>query len=356
MTNHAPRNPIPVRAIEGSGPAGPSTTTPGSDARPVFIAGADRSGTTLMFALLASHPNISMVRRTNMWRYFHRRYGDLGDPHNLERCLDAMIRYRRMHHLQPDADRIRREFLQGESTYGRLFALVHEHHAERAGKARWGDKSLHTEHFAGRVFEEFPDARIIHMVRDPRDRYASVRKRHGRDLSRVGAATGRWLDSTTKGRRNQERFPERYLIVRYEDLARDPEATLRRVCAFIQEDYSQAMLSMEGASEHRGGGNSSFGDLERGAISIRGIGRFVSVLSPSEVAFIELVAGRSMEALGYERAGPIPRSGELLRFLVGTLPLQLARMTGWMFFARVGRRRGARVPTSRLDHTPMAAA
>ena len=47
---------------------------------PVFIAGADRSGTTLLFALLASHPNISMVRRTNMWRYFHQRYGDLGDP------------------------------------------------------------------------------------------------------------------------------------------------------------------------------------------------------------------------------------------------------------------------------------
>jgi hypothetical protein len=317
------------------------------DPGPVFIAGPDRSGTTLMFALLASHPNISMVRRTNMWRYFHGRYGDLGSRPNLERCLSDMTRYRRMQHLQPDADRIRREFLRGEQTYGRLFALFHTHHAARAGKARWGDKSLHTEHFAGRVFEEFPDARIIHMVRDPRDRYASVRRRHGRDLSRIGGATGRWLDSTRAGRRNRARYPDRYLLVRYEDLARDPEDTMRRVCSFIGEDYTAAMLSMGGAPEHRAG-NSSFGDLESGAISPRGIGRAAAVLSPSEIAFIELVARRSMAALGYVRIGPTLSRGARIGFYAGLVPFQLARMIGWMALARLQRRRGARVPSSRM--------
>src|ERR671914_1980284 len=123
---------------------------------PVFIAGPDRSGTTLMFALLASHPDVSMVRRTNMWRYFHRRYGDLARAGNLDRCLRDMVAYRRMRHLHPDPERIRREFLAGEATYGRLFALFHEHHAERSGKPRWGDKSLHTEHYADRLLTEFP--------------------------------------------------------------------------------------------------------------------------------------------------------------------------------------------------------
>jgi hypothetical protein len=323
---------------------------PGSHQRPVFIAGPDRSGTTLLFALLASHPNISMVRRTNMWRYFHRRYGDLGSAQNLERCLRDMTRYQRMQHLKPDADRIRREFLQGEASYGRLFALFHEHHAARTGKGRWGDKSLHTEHFADRIFEEFPDARIIHMIRDPRDRYASVRKRHGRDLRRVGAATGRWLGSTRAGRRNRARYPDRYLLVRYEDLARDPEGTMRRVCSFIEEEYSPAMLSMGGAPEHRVG-NSSFGDLERGAISTRGIGRAVTVLSPTEIAFIELFARGSMAALGYERIRPRLSPRARVRFYAGVVPIQLVRMIGWVTQARLRRLGGARVPPARLAET-----
>jgi hypothetical protein len=326
---------------------GLTRSRPEPEPRPVFIAGPDRSGTTLMFALLASHPNISMVRRTNMWRYFHRSYGDLASAQNLERCLNDMSRYHRMQHLKPDADRIRSEFLEGEPTYGRLFALFHEHHAARAGKGRWGDKSLHTEHFADRVFEEFPQARIVHMIRDPRDRYASVRKRYGRDLSRVGAATGRWLESTRAGRRNQARFPDRYLLVRYEDLARDPEGTMRHICSFIDEAYSSRMLSMEGAPDHRGG-NSSFGDLERGAISTRGIGRAVTVLPPSEIAFIELFARRSMAALGYERIRPALSPGTLIRFYAGLVPFQLVRMIGWVTLARLQRRGGARVPPSRL--------
>src|SRR5512134_977336 len=97
---------------------------------PIFIAGPDRSGTTLLFALLASHPNISMVRRTNMWRYFYNRYGDLAQPGNLERCLGYMLRYNRIQNfLKPDGKRIRDEFRHGEPTYGRLFALFHQHHA-----------------------------------------------------------------------------------------------------------------------------------------------------------------------------------------------------------------------------------
>ena len=94
--------------------------------KPIFVTGADRSGTSLMFALLASHPNISMVRRTNMWRWFYMKYGDLSVPENFERCLTDLLNYTRMAHLRPDPERIRQEFWQGESTYGHLFALFNE--------------------------------------------------------------------------------------------------------------------------------------------------------------------------------------------------------------------------------------
>lgn len=323
---------------------------------PIFVAGPDRSGTSLMFACLASHPNISMVRRTNMWRYFHGRYGDLSVPANLEHCLSDMARYNRMRHLLPDPARIRAEFYAGPPSYGRLFALFHAHHAERRGKSRWGDKSLHTEHYAERVFQEFPDARIVHMVRDPRDRYASVRKRFGRDVARVGAATARWLFSIRVARRNLARYPQNYLIVRFEDLASSPEATMRQVCAFIGEAYTPAMLTLEGAPEHRDkGGNSSFGAIEPGVITTSPIGRFRTVLTGSEIEFIQLWAGPDMLALGYPPEPVRMSSGRRVAFHLAELPLNVGRMLGWLGLSAAAMRRGIRVPAGRLLELPTGA-
>lgn len=323
-----------------------AASTPRLD--PIFVAGPDRSGTTLMYSLLASHPEISMVRRTNLWRYFYRRYGDLSEPENFERCLDEMLRYRRMRHLEPDEDRIRREFSAGEPTYGRLFALFHGHNAERQGRARWGDKSLHTELFADGIFREYPEARVIHMIRDPRDRYASVSRRNGAHLDRVGAATGRWLMSARAARRNAAKYPDRYLVVRFEDLVAEPRRVMAQVCEFAGVDFSPSMMDMGAVPELRdSGGNSSFGDGAPGGISRKPVGRYRSVLDPGDVAFIEHVAGREMERHGYARDGFDDLRA--VRYVTRTLPTHLLRMAGWILQLRVNIRRGIRVPDRRLD-------
>jgi hypothetical protein len=316
---------------------------------PILIAGADRSGTSLMYALLASHPSISMVRRTNLWRWFHGRYGDLAVPANLERCVDDILRYPRIQTLEPDALRVRIEFRTGPATYGRLFSLFHEHHAERRGRTRWGDKSLHTEHHVGKIVADLPGARIVQMVRDPRDRYASVSRRYEDRTKGMGATMGRWMASAAAIRRNQRRYPDNVMTVRYESLAREPEDTMRRVCEFIGEPFVPAMLRMEGAPDHGGiGGNSSFSTFEPGAISTRSIGRFRQVLAPNDLAFIQTVAGRHMRRFGYDLVQvPWASSRERLGFHLGELPVDGARLTGWLALDRLhGRHEPA--PAARL--------
>ncbi len=301
------------------------------DNQPIFIAGPDRSGTTLLYALLASHPNISMVRRTNFWRWFYGRYGDLNDKGNFERLLDKMLRYKRIEPLEPDGERIRREFWQGEPSYGRVFALFQQHNAERIGKHRWGDKSLHTEHYIEQVLSEFPDAKFIHMSRDPRDRYASVRKRFGKDTPRLGAATARWLVSMRAAEKNRQKYPANYRIIRFEDLAANPEETSKVICDFIGERYFPEMLTLEGASKYRdSGGNSSFEQIKPGAISTKPIGRYKSVLTLSEIAFIQFFAKREMQALGYEFEQVKFLFTDALKYYLWILPYQFARMLGWM--------------------------
>ncbi len=312
---------------------------------PVFVCGADRSGTSLVFALLASHPNLSMVRRTNMWRWFHGRFGDLSDPQNLDEAIDTLSRYRRLAVLDPDWSRIRSELGAGEPTYGRLFELMHRHRAEKLGCPRWGDKSLHSEHFADTMFAEFPDARVIQLVRDPRDRYASIFKRYDSARGDVIGATGRWLASARAAERNRNRYQGRYLVVRFEDLLHDPVPVTNHICDFIGEDFVPEMLTMAGTPEHSRG-NSSFGDLPANTISTAPIGRWRTVLEPADVAAIQLVAGRTMTRFGYslERAA-LPGS-ERLRF-VARMPHHAGRLATWSVRDRYMRHR-ATVPAARL--------
>ena len=105
-----------------------------------------------------------------MWPRYYGRYGDLGRPEQLERCLADMLKSKHIRALEPDPARIRQEFRQGEPTYGRLFALFQEHFAERQGKARWGDQLGFVERYVDPIFAAYPEARLIHMIRDQRER------------------------------------------------------------------------------------------------------------------------------------------------------------------------------------------
>jgi hypothetical protein len=322
---------------------------------PIFVGGAERSGTSLLYALLTSHPNIAMMRRTNLWTYFYGQYGDLARTENFDRCLAEMMRYKRLVVLRPDPDRIRREFWVGPPTYARLFALIGEQHAERAGKARWGDKSLNTERYADAIFAAYPEARLIHVLRDPRDRFASALKRWKRIRGGVGSGTGVWLNSARLAQRNAARYPDRYRVVRYETLVAEPEATVKELCAFVREDYVSQMLSMAGASNFRDdGGNSSFEPHPAGRISTRSVGRFQRALSPAMIAFIQAAARSEMEAYAYQRVPVELTAVARLRFYGFDLPLNLARMLTWQAREAYADRAGRSLPSYRIVE-PIAA-
>jgi Sulfotransferase family len=319
------------------------------DSGPIFITGIERSGTSLAYALLASHPNIGMTRRTNLWTYFYNQYDDLSQPDNFERCLNAMMHYKRLLVLKPDPDRLRREFWQGEPTYAHLFALLEKHWAERLGRPRWGDKSLNMERYVDNIFAAYPTAKMIHMIRDPRDRYASALTRWKIIRGKVGSGTAMWLVSVALAKRNRRRYPDRYKIVRYELLAAQPEETLREICTFVGEDYTPAMLKMEGAEKFRdAGGNSSYGEAEAGRISTRSIGRFRKVLSKRDIAFMQSHAKRDILLFDYD-LDPIHFSlNDFLLFNLVERPANLARMMAWRAREAIDNMKGRTPPADRI--------
>jgi hypothetical protein len=315
---------------------------------PVYVAGLERSGTSLMYALLASHPRIAMTRRTNMWTHFYNQYGDLSERDNFERCFQAMMTYKRLIKLEPDPERIRNEFWQGPATYGRLFGLLEAHFAERNDKPRWGDKSVHTERYAKPIFEAFPQARILHMIRDPRDRFASSLKRWGATRGGVGFGTAMWLASLEKAQRNENIFPEHYMIVRYETLASEPEATLRHISDFIDEPYEPEMLLMGDADSFTGSNSSYNLQRPRGVISTDSIGRYQKVLSKRQIAFMQAYAGPEMLTMDYAVEPLVLSLSDRLLLSLGEQPLNRARMLAWRTRESILDRRGRPLPAYRI--------
>jgi len=320
---------------------------------PIFIGGPDRCGKTLLRALLVAHPNIAIPAiGSNYWSYFYGQFGDLKERANFERCLAAMLRYKHARFLQPDAERIRREFWQGEPSYARLFALFHAHYAERAGKSRWGDQTGLIERYADPIFAAYPGARMIHMIRDPRDRYEASLALHPGGKMRVGGATARWLYSVRLAERNQRRYPGSYKVVRYESLVQHPEPTVRAICDFLGEEFVPAMLTLESAPDYRDKGEHlANGAEEQAPISTAYIGRFRQAIPKREIAFMQQYASREMQAYHYDLDAIRLSTGDRLAFTLLDWPINLARMATWRaietiqhkFPAQLGRKPSAKM-------------
>jgi hypothetical protein len=298
-----------------------------TDDGPIFLAGLDRSGIGLLGELLEAHPNIAITRRINFWSFYDERFGDLSQPANLDRCLDAMLRYSRIAVLEPDRARLRTEFLKGERTYARLFAILQEQNARRLGKSRWGDKSLKTEQYADVILAAYPAAKMIHLVRDPRDRYASQLTHRGVGRGWVGAGAAMWLWSARLGERNERRYSDRYRVVRYESLVSDPVEVFSAILEFVGEEYVQGLV--RGADDPAE--ETLIVDDPRMAriVGTASVGRFRTVLSARDVAFLQAILRPIVERFGYENVRVVMSTSDLVRFVVWDVPLNLARMVAW---------------------------
>ena len=300
------------------------------DDGPIFIGGLAYSGKTPLRLMLSAHPNLVLTRRTRMWTRFYNRYGDLGQPDNFDRCLAAMLQHKPIQALEPDPDRIRREFWQGPPTYGRLFALFHEHHAERLGKGRWGDQLGLVERYAEPIFAAYPTAKMIHMIRDPRDRYEAsmARSRHRR--GKVGWATAGWLHSVGLALRNKQRYPNRYKIVRYETLVSQPEETLGEILAFLGEESVPVAAMGEEITRYV---------EEKGRIATGGPGWGSAVtgsgngspkaMSKRQVAFTQMYARRELDAFDYPLESFRFSARDRLLFCFVDWPVNWAGLVAW---------------------------
>jgi hypothetical protein len=180
-------------------------------------------------------------------------------------------------------------------------------YAASQGKSRWGDKRPAYYALMDQLDAMFPQAAFVHLVRDGRGCVASLKRPpFGYSSSRAIAT---WLNSMHAGRRAVRRLgAERVLELRYEDLIGQTEATLRRLCDFIGEDFHPDMLQPERAvASHVPAHFHQYEQIAAG-VNARPLRSWESQLDAGEIACLELLGGRYLRLFGYEttKRGALP--------------------------------------------------
>jgi omega-hydroxy-beta-dihydromenaquinone-9 sulfotransferase len=251
----------------------------------IFIVGVSRSGTTLMRRILNSSDEIAIASENHYLghviasegvRHRLRQFGSLADDANLRRLVDYLYsdafksssKYRDVSTLwrwltrRVPKDELLGRLLASDRSERAMFRAILQLYAEHKGKRVMGEKTPAHVRYVPTLMEWFPEGRVIHMLRDPRGIFVSELRRRGKQalstpykqLRRFKLAfklfillqvTVLWYESVFRYRRHKRQYSDNYYLLRFEDLVRDPESHIQRVCDFVGVGYQDKMLEQE---------------------------------------------------------------------------------------------------------------
>jgi hypothetical protein len=276
----------------------------GTGERPVFVVGMRRSGTTLMRSIIGAHPSIAMPRNESNYPSLAVGMSLDGDVEDFDRVWAEVAETRFAQNLRIDLETTRARLRQPGVDHRAVFSGLLREYARNEGKSRWGDKTPGNELHLPTLWQWFPDAQVIYLLRDPRAVIASLLTAPWRraDLRRlVDGFAERWQQTARLA--TAAAADGRALVVRYEDLVRSPESEATRICGFLGEPFAPEML------EARNGGAAPEGRKHNRPPDTASVARWRSVLSRRETAVIEHITRREMLEHGYSpdtsSAGPV---------------------------------------------------
>ena len=269
---------------------------------PVFVLGRQHSGNTMLTTVLGKLPGMIGVRAEGDF-IEHRRALDRLAPEERAKKTARRIRddgVRKLFRDEGIGDLVRpfwndvtvdmAEAARQGADARALYAMGMQRVLDHFGASRWVQKGTSYIFVAEDILRVFPRAKLIFIARNPLDLAASTKKRNetGRHTLRVGLG---WRRGVQRALTLQRAHPDRFLIVRYEDLVREPARVVQEICGFAGLTYDSSCLEIPHVNKadapYRTGGE------VRGLTASR-LYYYDAVLSEAEQAAVRLVGGKAL--------------------------------------------------------------
>lgn len=270
---------------------------------PVFIVGAQRSGTTLLRLMLNAHSQIAIPEEGTFWMPLLRRY-----KNNKFQKFNSIKRERYKKYLLSncqfklwgmDSAECVSIFTDSEMiNLPTLMESFYKLYARKQGKDIWGDKTPSFFRMTPVLAQLFPQAKFINVIRDGRDLFLSWKKMNPAK-SNIAVVAYEWRYKLLKSNEDLKRFvPGRFIEVKYEDLASCPEEELRKISQFLKIPFESGMLSYWKTSPQYIGKHHS--ELIFKPPSTKSINKWKNQLTSKEINIFESIAHDCLTNYGYE--------------------------------------------------------
>jgi hypothetical protein len=268
---------------------------------PLFVVGMPRSGTKLLRGLLTQHSRIRIPDiETDFLPFlvqYVRKHGAPASEAEFARLFVALgaatyFTFRALRN-PPFSWQAWRSECDGRYDAAGLFEgfIRYETGCARTSGDIWGDKSPAYVRYGELLFEQFPQARMVHIIRDVRDYCISINKAWHKDMRR---AAHEWARDVARAHRLCCMRPDRCIEVSYEELLRTPEAVMQRLSTFLGlQPGGDAMLRLARPVEVSGDA------AGRTEIVRDNFSKFAERLTPRRIRAIERLAFDTMQLVGY---------------------------------------------------------
>lgn len=272
-----------------------------------FVCGAAKSGTTWLQRLLDAHPQVVCSGEGHFIGKLALPMVRMRDHYNevLAQAADVVYEGKPYHLKLDDRDLV---------PHIRSLIVTLMQKRLKPGARAIGDKTTRYYDFLDQLKILFPDARFLHIVRDPRDVAVSLlyqRMRNGHsDALVIGSAARRdmvfnamrnWLEAIQKFDRFSAAHPGHCLEVRYEDLSTEPRPVMRAAFDLLGVTATNQVIDevVASASFESWSGRSP-GQEDAQSFHRKGIvGDWKTALDRDEIDEINAVCGALMSQMDY---------------------------------------------------------